>query len=103
MNIYNILARIFGPHMLRKFPPQTLFNYPKNFSNPNMMNNMFHPNLQNPEAHPQGQFGQLKMNQVPHMQQIDPSLMGVNEKRDFYGDQLYSKCQGNSNFAPYEE
>ncbi len=101
--MYNSLARIFGPHMLRKFPPQTVFNYPKNFNN-HMMNNAIPHTMPHPESHPQGHhFGQLKMNQMPHMQQIDPTLMGVNEKRDFFGDQLYSKCQGNPNFSQYEE
>jgi len=72
---------VFGPHMLRKFPPQTAFVKP----NLPMQGGMF-PN----------QMGQMG----GQMQGFNP-LDGLdkNARRDFFGEKLYTKISTNPNFS----
>lgn len=92
---------MFLPHMLRKFPHQTAFANPKNlFNNQMFMNSMFPPHM-----HPQLNFSKMGHYQRPmmNMNQIDPSQMNHADKRDYYGDQLYTKISSNVNFQQFEE
>jgi hypothetical protein len=76
---------VFGPHMLRKFPPQTLF------VKPNMVPQMPIPNM------PNSQYG---MSMFP--QQMTPMPMEVfdkNTRRDYYGEKLYTKISSNPQFS----
>jgi polyadenylate-binding protein len=65
---------VFGPHMLRKFPPQTGFMKPP-------MN--------------------MPMNQMP-MQNMPPNmdiLVDKNARRDFYGERLFTKISSNPMYS----
>lgn len=84
------LNSVFGPHMLRKFPPQTMFVKP-NMTHPHMPN-MY--NQQMPMVPPQ---------QFP--QQFPMSLEGLdkNARRDFFGEKLYTKISSNPQFSAMAE
>jgi polyadenylate-binding protein len=68
---------IFGPHMLRKFPPQTAFVKPTMNMGP--------------------------ISNVP----INPPMMDMmldkNARRDYYGEKLYTKISSNPNFNQFSE
>ncbi len=64
---------------------------PPQFSNPLQNFNQFHQQQQIPQQQPQ------------LMNQIDPRLMNSNDKRDYYGDQLFTKISSNVNFSQFEE
>ena len=91
--------------MLRKFPPQTLFSNPKNQNQFMQMNQMF-PNQfggnQNQHQHQQPNFGNFPPQQMPQ-NLVDPSLMNPNDRKDFFGDQLYTKISSNMNLSQFEE
>lgn len=94
---------MFGPHMLRKFPPQTGFANPKQHGQNQFMSHNMPPQFQNQPpnfSHFHQQHNQPMMNMV---NQIDPNLMNPNDKRDYYGDQLFTKISSNNNFAQFEE
>jgi len=88
--------------MLRKFPPQTGFAYPKNHNQNQHVLPMNHPmNQMFPQQfNSQPNFGQF---QQPVMNQVDPNLMNPNDKRDYYGDQLFTKISSNVHFSQFEE
>ncbi len=72
---------VFGPHMLRKFPPQTVF---------------MKPNMQQQQQMPPMQYG------MPN--QVMPVQMGMENldkstRRDFYGEKLYTKISSNPQFS----
>jgi len=85
------LNSVFGPHMLRKFPPQTMFVQPK----------MSHPNM-----YPHGQMGQMGMMPQQQFQQYpNVNLEGLdkNARRDFFGEKLYTKISSNPQFSSMTE
>lgn len=93
--------------MLRKFPPQTVFSNPKNqFMQMNQMNQMF-PNQfggnQNQHQFQQPNFGGNFPPQQMAQNMVDPSLMSPNDRKDFFGDQLYTKISSNMNLSQFEE
>jgi len=69
-------ANVFGPHMLRKFPPQT------NFVKPPMMPPQMHPNM-----------GGMPMDM----------MLDKNARRDYFGEKLYTKISSNPGFAQYAD
>jgi hypothetical protein len=96
---------MFGPHMLRKFPPQSLYSNPKNqFMQMNQMNQMF-PNQFGGNQH-QHQYQQPNFGNFPPQQmtnQVDPSLMSPEDRKEFFGDQLYTKISSNMDLSQFEE
>jgi len=101
---------VFGPHMLRKFPPQTGFK--------NNQMQMMMPNQQMQQPNQQQMFygqGQGQMNQqdmmmqqemnqsVPQQMPIDLSQFDQNDKKDFLGERLYVKISSNTNFGSISE
>jgi RNA recognition motif-containing protein len=86
------LNTVFGPHMLRKFPPQTMFVKP-----PHMHPNMPQPGMfPHPMAHPMNPMQNFPPHQMPpvHIQELDK-----NSRRDFYGEKLYTKISINPNYS----
>lgn len=71
--------QMFKSQILRKLPPQTGYN-------PNMM----------PRNFPGPQGGQF-----PQPQMIQPIEMDKNQRRDFYGERLYSKISMDPKFTNY--
>jgi len=74
---------VFGPHMLRKFPPQTMFVKP----------NMSHPGMYPP------QMGGVPNQQFPQFANIPLEGLDKNARRDFFGEKLYTKISSNPQFA----
>jgi hypothetical protein len=85
--------------MLRRFPPQTVFSNPKNAVNQGQFMNQMFPQQFNSNPN----FGQFQQPQPMMMNQVDPSLMNPNDKRDYYGDQLFTKITSNLDFSQFEE
>ena len=64
---------MFGPHMLRKFPPQSPFMRPPH---------------------------EMERNGPPMMrEQVDFSQMDRNTRRDFFGEKLFTRISSNPRFA----
>lgn len=92
---------VFGPHMLRKFPPQT------QFVQPNMMQRGM-PGMNMPMGGQMGMQGQMGMGQMQgQMGQNLPNnmegLLDKNARRDYYGERLYTKISSNPNFSTLSE
>ena len=89
--------------MLRRFPPQTGFSNPKQHHGQNQfMSHNVPPHFQNQPPN----FSHFQQHHQPMMSmvnQIDPNLMNPNDKRDYYGDQLFTKISSNNNFAQFDE
>jgi hypothetical protein len=83
------LNSVFGPHMLRKFPPQTMFVKP----------NMTHPHM--PNMYNQ----QMPMVPPQQFQYAPMPLDGLdkNARRDFFGEKLYTKISSNPQFTAMSE
>jgi len=77
---------VFGPHMLRKFPPQTMMV------------------KQNMQQMPPMNYGMPGM--MPGMGGIDPQQMeGMDQtqRRDFYGERLFTKISSNPQYSAMNE
>jgi hypothetical protein len=83
------LNSVFGPHMLRKFPPQTMFVKP-NMPHPNM-----YPHPQMPMVPPQ-QF-------PPQFAPVQLDGLDKNARRDYFGEKLYTKISSNPQFSNMAE
>ena len=83
-NMRNFPGQVFGPHMLRKFPPQTAF------MKPNMPMNM--------PMNPAFQMQNMPMNM------INPEvMMDKNARRDYFGERLYTKISSDPRFSSLTE
>lgn len=82
--------------MIRKFPPQTGYTQPK--IPPQLKNNGFPSYLM-----PQGYGAQAFNQQQGNMPTINTDVMSPADKREYYGDLLYTKITTNPQYQQYHE
>jgi len=82
------LNSVFGPHMLRKFPPQTMFVKP----------NMPHPNM-----YPHPQMPMVPQQFPPQFAPVQLDGLDKNARRDYFGEKLYTKISSNPQFSNMAE
>jgi len=100
------LNSVFGPHMLRKFPPQTMFVKPNMQQGMQGMQGM-NMNMQgmNQMGYPQGMnnMNPMMFQQGQNFQPMHLEGLDKNARRDFYGEKLYTKISSNPQFAQMNE
>jgi polyadenylate-binding protein len=82
----NFPGQVFGPHMLRKFPPQTAFMKPAM-----QMNIPMNPNYP------------MQQPNIPMNMMTPEMMMDKNARRDFYGERLYTKISSDPRFTGLSE
>ncbi len=86
----------FGPHMLRKFPPQTGFTKPPQFAQGGMPQQQMSMNPQMMQQVPVQQQG-------INMVQADLTKMDPNMKREYVGEHLFHKISSNPQYSSIQE